>query len=262
MRGKLTLLVLALTMFSPGCALIKDGVHGVSTSISDCVDDARERRRNWKCAEGTWQQIRASDPLAYSRDYAQGFKEGFAEYLYSGKEDPPAVAPAQYRRFSYQTPQGYRAIEDWFAGYRYGVAAAIETGYRRLVTAPVSAPLASVPPEPAVANVKAPGSPPDPIIRLPNFVTPGPLATQGKSLGGEKLPLPVPLDRAANPPVLVTIPPAKFGAPQARDSDGQPVGNEMRLEPPAIVIELVPPSEERLPASKLGGLRLATPLPD
>src|SRR5260370_15086739 len=97
MRGKLTLLVLALTMFSPGCALIKDCVHGVSTSITDCVDDARERGRNWKCAEGTWQQIRASDPHACSRDYAHGVKEGFADYLYGGKEQLPAVAPAHYR---------------------------------------------------------------------------------------------------------------------------------------------------------------------
>ncbi len=184
------------------------------------------------------------------------------EYLYSGKEEPPAVAPAHYRRFSYQTPQGYQAIEDWFAGYRYGVAAAIETGYRRLITAPVSAPLASVPPEPAVANVKVPVAPREPIIRLPNFVTPGPLAKQGKSPGGAKLPITVPLDRAANPPVLVTIPAAKFGAPQARDSDGEPVGNAMRLEPPAIVIELVPPSEERPPASKLGNLQSPTPVPN
>src|SRR6266702_5246875 len=84
MRGKLTLLVMALTMASPGCALIKDGVRGVSTDIRDCVDDARERRRNLKCAEGTWKLIRTTDPHAYAPDYAQGFKEGFAEYLYSG----------------------------------------------------------------------------------------------------------------------------------------------------------------------------------
>lgn len=216
MKGRLTLFVLALTIVSPGCALIKDGVRGVRTDISDCMDDARERKRNWKCAEGTWEQIRTTDPHAYSPDYAQGFKEGFAEYLYSGKEDAPAVAPAHYRRFSYQTPQGYRAIEDWFAGYRCGVAAATETGYRRLVTAPVSAPLATVPLEPVGVRVKG-TAPTEPILTPQRSVTPAPLE--------------------------YPIPPVKFGIPQTWIADPLPVADE-RMSPPSSVDGEAPRNEK------------------
>jgi hypothetical protein len=206
----------------------------VRTDIQDCVDDARERRRNWKCAEGSWTQIRSTDPHAYSPDYGQGFKEGFAEYLYSGKEDSPALAPAHYRRFSYQTPQGYHAIEDWFAGYRRGVAAAIETGYRRLVTAPVSAPLATASSEPVIARVKGPASPPEPILTPPRSVT----------------------------PAREAIPPVKFGTPQTRSPDPAPAGDEEISPPPSIDAKTMPRAEEGPPVPIHGGLQPPTIVPD
>src|SRR5207253_39443 len=74
---------------------------------------------------------------------------------------PPPLPPACYRAVRYQTPEGYRAIEDWFGGFRHGVAAAREGGYRDYVTGPSSfrAPLPdhspSAPPEatpPATLN--------------------------------------------------------------------------------------------------------------
>jgi hypothetical protein len=256
------LVVMVLTMLSPGCALIKDGVRGARTDIRDCVDDARERMRNWKCAEGTWKQIRTTDPHAYSPDYAQGFKEGFAEYLYSGKEDAPALAPAHYRRFSYQTPQGYRAIEDWFAGYRSGVAAAIETGYRRLVTAQVSAPLATVSLEPVSAKEKGPASPPESILTPPKRVTPPPPEKQAKPHDVEKASPAGPRDPGADPPAQEPIPPARFGTPRTRESDAAPVGEEVIAPPPAIEVEVVPPTEEVPTMPRLGGLQPPTVVPD
>src|SRR5437764_11883166 len=51
MRAKSRLLALALAGFSPGCALVQDGVHNVCTEVRDAVDDVRERARNRAWAE-------------------------------------------------------------------------------------------------------------------------------------------------------------------------------------------------------------------
>src|SRR5205807_2557372 len=73
----------------------------------------------------------------HSEDYAQGFKDGYAEYLYRGGDgEPPLLPPKRYRHVRYQTPQGYMAAEDWFAGYRHGAAVAHHTGARRWITGP------------------------------------------------------------------------------------------------------------------------------
>jgi hypothetical protein len=72
-----------------------------------------------------------------SKDYAEGFKDGFIDYLqFGGSGQPPYAPPKRYWGPNYRTPEGYRAIEDWFAGFRHGVTAAKESGYRPWVTLP------------------------------------------------------------------------------------------------------------------------------
>jgi hypothetical protein len=128
-----------LSLFSAGCTLIDNGARVLCTSVEDSVDDALERVRNRKWANEAWEQVTNSDPhQAFSADYAYGFKDGFAEYLFRGRDgEVPPLPPAKYRKFCYQTPEGYQAIEDWFAGYRHGVAVARDRGYRRYITGPV-----------------------------------------------------------------------------------------------------------------------------
>src|SRR3954451_4826288 len=115
MRGKLSLCILALTLVSPGCAVISEGVHVISHEWGLEIDDCLERSRNRKWAEQAW----ANCPVSWqpcSEDFALGFKDGFAEYLYRGGDcEPPLVPPTRFRKFRYQTPQGYQAIEEWFA---------------------------------------------------------------------------------------------------------------------------------------------------
>jgi hypothetical protein len=136
MRGKFTLLGLALALASPGCTLMHTGARVVSSEFTECLDDACERVRNRKWAAAAWDRVCTTEPQSHSDDYGRGFKDGFAEHLYHGGTQPPLVAPARYRHIHYQTPEGYRAIEDWFAGYRHGVEVAAETGMRRWITGP------------------------------------------------------------------------------------------------------------------------------
>jgi hypothetical protein len=138
MQRTFAFLVVVLGLLSPGCTVIQDGVRVANTSLMDQVDDVCERHRNRNLAETAWRQLAGSGPCEYSAAHHHGFVDGFADYLFWGKTEPPIVPPAHYRGFSYQNPQGYKAIEDWFTGYRHGVAMAIDSGYRRLVTGPIS----------------------------------------------------------------------------------------------------------------------------
>jgi hypothetical protein len=160
MRGKLTLLGLALALASPGCSLMYTGARVVSHEFTDCLDDACERVRNRKLAAAAWDRVCSTDPQVYSEDYGKGFREGFAEHLYHGGTQPPAVPPAHYRHISYQTPDGYRAIEAWFAGYRHGVDVAVETGTRRWITGPSGIPHAPDPHEAIAASGPTPHTAP------------------------------------------------------------------------------------------------------
>jgi hypothetical protein len=109
-------------------------VYKMRTSIDDCVEGVRNR--HW--AERAWEEVCQGEPArGFSTHYAQGFKEGFATFIYEGGTGlPPPLPPRRYRSVQYQNPQGYRAIEDWFAGYRHGVRVAEQGNYRRWVTGP------------------------------------------------------------------------------------------------------------------------------
>jgi hypothetical protein len=87
--------------------------------------------------------------VAYSQDYAVGFKQGLADYVErGGSGDAPPVPPPHYWKTRFQTPQGYHAMEDWFAGFRHGAAVAREGGYRNFIVIPSSnmVPALSYPP--------------------------------------------------------------------------------------------------------------------
>jgi hypothetical protein len=109
-------------------------------SAVDSVDDCAMRRRTRKLAEDAWQDVVVGNPgVAYSPAYAQGFKDGFTQTLAEGgRPIPPVVPPWRYRRTTYQTPAGYHAIEDWYAGFSHGTAAAVAWAPPFLKTLPSS----------------------------------------------------------------------------------------------------------------------------
>jgi hypothetical protein len=138
-----------LSLSGSGCALLNDAASLTAYKVKESVGECKETARNRKWAGQAWQNVRAACPqAAYSNDYEAGFEDGFAHYLFrGGNGQPPPLPPRHYRKITYQTPQGYRAIEDWFAGYRHGAAVARESGYREFVTGP-SAFRSATPPEP------------------------------------------------------------------------------------------------------------------
>ena len=142
MRPKLPAwIVLGLGLLGAGCSLLVEGTQVVTSRVRQVFSDYQEMTRNRRWAEEAYfryQSGHLGDPC--STDFAYGFKEGFSAYLYRGTCEPPYLVPRCYRKADYRTPEGYRAIEDWFAGFRAGVAAAQEGGYRYWITGPSPGP--------------------------------------------------------------------------------------------------------------------------
>lgn len=133
----LYLLLIGLAFISSGCVLVRDATDLIAYRSCESIDEYFEKKRNCRWAAEAWEEFSKNQPTPfYSQDFAIGFKEGYAKYLYDGTHKPPVLPPRRYRKSKYQTPEGYRAKQDWFAGYRQGVAIAKEQGFRDLVTGP------------------------------------------------------------------------------------------------------------------------------
>src|SRR4029077_20557894 len=105
-----------LGALTSGCSLAGSAVNTACTELTRSLNECTEHKRNRKLAEAAWDDFQNASPKAYGNDFACGFKDGFAEYLYAGPGDPP-LPPHRYWATRYQTPEGYQAIEAWFAGY-------------------------------------------------------------------------------------------------------------------------------------------------
>jgi hypothetical protein len=142
MRPKLPAwVILGLGLLGPGCSVLVEGTRVTHARFSQAVGDYKEMTRIRRWAEEAYfryQSGHLGEPC--SKDFACGFKEGFSEFLYRGTCEPPYLVPQCYRSPGYRTPEGYRAIEDWFAGYRAGVSAADEGGYRQWIIGPTPGP--------------------------------------------------------------------------------------------------------------------------
>src|SRR5438874_1625105 len=146
MKWKRTLGILGICVAGHGCGPITLATRTlVLEPVHYCMsaNALSETRRNYKLAEQIWEAILKEDrDHPYSADYACGFKDGFADYLYAGGTgEPPPLPPRHYWTIHYETPEGHRAIADWFVGFRHGATIAQQSGYREWVTLPASAPL-------------------------------------------------------------------------------------------------------------------------
>jgi hypothetical protein len=129
------------SMLCSGCALMEDAARNSIQAIRTPIEEHRESARNRRWAEAAWESVCSAGPANYTMDHAQGFKDGYAEYLFRGGDgESSLVAPLHYRNAKYQSPEGYAAIQDWFSGYRHGASAARESGAREWITGPSALP--------------------------------------------------------------------------------------------------------------------------
>ena len=257
MRPLLALSWFGLSLVCSGCALIEDANRNLLVALTTPIETHKEIARNKRWAETAWQKIcMNSGPRQFSRDYAHGFRDGYADYLFRGGDgEPPLLAPLHYRHLRYQTPQGYLAVEDWFAGYRHGAAVAHDTGARRWITGPTgllfepSAPLVHAP---LLAATRGPVEPSEPLTqptskpypkmsfeqKLPEGVTieVEPLAPVANiqpmkaKIMGISVPLP---EFSAQPAPKATIKGISLAPPVVPEASAEPVRIRIRAVTPA-----------------------------
>jgi hypothetical protein len=132
----------------PGCQFCYEIKRNLINEPLYCCDQVAIRMRHERLAKQAWDEMVQQYGCTFSDDYRRGFIDGFVDYLtYGGcvngcEEGPftPPVPPEHYRHKGYMTPEGYRAIEEWFMGFRHGASTAAASGLRQLVVIPVMNP--------------------------------------------------------------------------------------------------------------------------
>lgn len=149
-KSNLPMALLLIAWLSSGCRLAQNAwLTSVAEPIhySRNLDDKFSHKRFRQMANAALDEARAieraerddyyCDPFSY--DYEQGFIDGFTEYLAAGGTgEPPPLPPRKYWRGKFQNPAGQQQIQDWFNGYRHGVAVAQVGDYRAFVVVPLS----------------------------------------------------------------------------------------------------------------------------
>jgi hypothetical protein len=139
------LALIGIAVFAPGCNLLQNSTRTLIVEplhYCNVIQEHRARVDFRATAREVWEEyLEANNDESFSTDYADGFQEGFADYLYAGGTgEPPPVPPRKYWKNKFATPQGRQAIQDWFAGFRHGAGAAQLSGCRCLIEVPSSVP--------------------------------------------------------------------------------------------------------------------------
>jgi hypothetical protein len=172
MKARALLAALTACAAGAGCgSFFSDACRNLTEAPIRACDDVRLKRDTRREARAAWDHYcRAHPGPPTSGDFAEGFKAGFADYLYEGGDGlPPAVPPFPYTLRRYETPQGHAAIETWYAGFAAGSAAAQESGLRDSIVIPLAEPPLS-----AVSGSSGrPAAPPPAAAPAPGSVPPG-----------------------------------------------------------------------------------------
>jgi hypothetical protein len=145
------LAVLAVCALPPGCAsdfdvgrphtFFRYGIRNIVLAFVDSDHENLRVRRNRRLAQEAWEEVCQREGDAFSPDFAQGYRDGFIDYLnFGGKGDVPPRPPHYYWSPQYETPPGRQAVEDWYAGFRRGAGDAIASGMRETIILPLGRP--------------------------------------------------------------------------------------------------------------------------
>jgi hypothetical protein len=267
MVGKRPAILLLLCMAASGCEFLKYGMRNVCHHTAECLDEHVLMNRNKRLAREAWSRVAVSG--AFSTYYEEGFLHGFVDYMEAGGNgQPPVVPPWQYRRPWFQTPEGYAAIQDWYAGFSSGAATAQASGLRGpgfgnvAVGMPASIHFAEVPTIPAPMPLEKP----KPVVPEPLKIEPRPIGVRPT----EPLPRPVrpisvepfDLDEPRFPPAPADKPAMKPTPPLVRplmppSLPERPAPSPNRVEPtpkppPMPEIMLPPPAKPVQPPQERG----------
>lgn len=153
------LLILATVGLCAGCTLFQTSVRNLCSETSIFFAERSLRHSARHAAKEAWLVFSGENPEWYFiRDFEKGFKEGFVDYLDNGgNAEPPAVPPLHYRKNKYLNPEGFQAIDRYFAGFACGARLAKDSGLRDTLVVPVLVPLDS---EPTVGSRQPTHEPP------------------------------------------------------------------------------------------------------
>ncbi len=214
MPWKVLLLALSVAPLT-GCLLAQHTARNLLNEPAELHDNKKIARQLRRDAEAMWAEVRGQYPQrAFTADYADGFTDGYVDYLDSGgTAQPPAVPPLKYRRSHYMNVEGHALIRDYFCGFKYGCEVAAASGKRDLITVPIL-----LPEPPVDAPVQARLAPRTEVLPKPKHLD-----------SGTGLPL---LDRplAAKPmsaPPLIAVPKVE---PAERKEPVEPAGHRSESE--------------------------------
>jgi hypothetical protein len=221
MRRVFTPILLGLCLAGPGCSFVRQIKLNLIREPQYACDEIAIHHRAERLARQAWDEMARQYGSCFSEDYRRGFIDGFVDYLVyggcvGGAGEAPLVPPVpaeRYRHKKYMNPQGYRAMEDWFVGFRHGASTAMASGLRQLVVIPVINPpnyqpgqLAVGPNEPVGAGAPQPPAAPGPegeLLPTPRTIPPGPVPA-GPPAPPAAGPAPMP---PANPAPAKPVPP-------------------------------------------------------
>jgi hypothetical protein len=193
-RRTLMVGLVALCVSASGCGLVENGVRTLviePLQYPSDLDECQTCSRNHARAVAALGAYECQNAMCSSDDFAWGFKRGFTDYLDNGGSgQPPPLPPRHYWKLKYQTPEGYRAIQEWFSGFQQGVEVAKASGFRDHTLVPIISPAYSAVIRSEVVALPHVGPAPEmgayPILTSP--AAPG----ENQAPDGELLPTPNP----------------------------------------------------------------------
>lgn len=237
---------------SSGCTVLVNVARTVFGEAHYQVTDCGVRSKIHKVAKEKWKAYALACPdVANDKDYERGFRDGFSAHVISGDVEPPPLPPSRYLASDYVSVYGAQAMQDWFNGYRAGILAAEQSGYRHLLELPSSfvgatetvsawetpSPPPEVPPAPAAAK----NEPPKTIPKEPTV--PKELTVPKEPTAAGEEPGRIPVESAAAKIRRTQAPPETAAAPR-RKTLAKPIAIPRQWNEP---IERASHSEKPLP---------------
>ena len=142
-----------------GCNIAYYAGHNLLNEPATRWDEHKLDKRLHAEAKSAWRDVCRQYPArTFTPEFADGFQEGYVDYLDNGGSPrPPAVPPPRYRRARYLTPEGNARARDYLIGFKYGADVATATGRREFLTVPVA--LSEPQPDPPLAITHIPAPP-------------------------------------------------------------------------------------------------------